>query len=458
MMAPFRALRWERCYYPGIHSYYLYGAITVFTVAGVAPTCMGGSWMWLISMVPAALLTAILGCLSDGRHLTGSVYLVALEVCLVALGLLRLIPTTYSLLPLPLLFVYSAAAYACALRMPNLGGRASTLAMLLLIGAVPLVAYALLESSVAADPDVLVSSVSAVVDDIASSATATLSAPTAFPVQTNSAVCNVIRAVAAPLAALVNCDRSLPARLRRDADTNGSFGSLMHDSGAGKRSYTPYYSDIFEFTDISPEYFGGAAGGASMTPGRGTIAAIGLDDSSPPRPYVYLIYDAAYAPSAVARLYASEPERQHDHHVCTRVEAQQRHDGSNIPFDIIEGHYWTDAVFLPAVGDPNLPPTTSCPRALRGLDWDAARRIARSGGGYLDAKPPPQRYRPPRRPHTPTKKKRNRRSKPPKTGGAARAPTLKTGGAPLLKTGGAPRARSMPRSATPSPMLQSLDS
>jgi hypothetical protein len=312
-----------------------------------------------------------------------------MECAFVLLGLLRYLPTFCALLPLPLLFVYSVTAYAHALRMPRICGSVRVLALLLLLGVVPVVAYHVLESTLAPVSEGIASSVAA-----AASAAITLPPPSSYPVQSASAACAAVRAAALPLAALVNCDRSLTAKLKNDTMLNGSFGSLMHDSGAGKRSYSPYYNDFFEWTDISNAFFGGAAGGSSITPARGTMACIGLDHSSPPRPYVYLVYDSAYAPSAVARLYASEPERLLDNHVCTRTLCQQRSDGASIPLDVIAGHYWTDAVILPARGDPVLlstlhfclPSLLAWPRlggcsAYCHLRWRLPRRLACSKEG-----------------------------------------------------------------------------
>ena len=106
--------------------------------------------------------------------------------------------------------------------------------------------------------------------------------PASHPVRSTSAACRVVRSASSNLAALVNCDRTLNARLLEDKRLNGSFGSLMHDSGAGLSSYSPYHDDFLYFTDISPAFFGGAAGGSSVSPARGVIAAVGLDDSAPP--------------------------------------------------------------------------------------------------------------------------------------------------------------------------------
>ena len=359
--------------------------------AGALSVAGGCSRLWLLALLPAAAASFLLRRLSDRGCIAGSVAVVSTTAAMVTLALLRMVPTSYALLPLPLLAVYSVAAYKHAERMPRIAGSARAVALLILLGIVPIVAYAYLEATPA--PAVLsaVSEAAAAAVEVTASVTGAALPSPAYPIQSTSTACRIVRAVAAPLAALVNCDRTLSSRLRQGKLLNGSFASLMHDSGAGLHSYSPFHSDFWAFTDISASYFGGAAGGSSVSPARGTIACVGLDDSSPPRPYVYLIFDAAYAPTAVTRLFASEPERLRGHHVCTQAECQLRADGARLPFDIISGHYWTDAVIIPPVDDPTLPPTSACPPALRNVDWTVARHIAASGGGYIDGSPAEKR-------------------------------------------------------------------
>jgi hypothetical protein len=240
---------------------------------------------------------------------------------MVDLALLRWVPTNYALLPLPLLAVYSVAAYSYTERMPCVGCSARAVALLILLGVVPTVAYAYLDVVPAPIIVDVLSDVASAAADVTASVSAAALPPSTYHIQRMPTAYRAVRALAAPLAALVNCDcsLSLSARLRKDKMLNGSFASLMHDSGAGLHSYFPFHTDFYTFTDVSASYFGGAAGGSSVSPARGTIACIGLDDSSPPRPYVYLICDAAYAPSAVTRLFASEPERLRGHHIYTRA-------------------------------------------------------------------------------------------------------------------------------------------
>ena len=117
---------------------------------------------------------------------------------------------------------------------------------------------------------------------------------------------------------------------------------------------------------------------------------VALDDED--RPYVYRLHGVSYAPSAMTRLLASEPERLLGHHLRTDAPtstglAQLRADGATIPFVVEGGHYWTTAVVLPPSGSPNLPRGSVCPPALRGVDWSEARRVAANGGGYIGISP-----------------------------------------------------------------------
>ena len=63
-----------------------------------------------------------------------------------------------------------------------------------------------------------------------------------------SSFCRVLDGVSSRAAAIVNCDHSLPAVLRNERRTNGDYVSTMHDSGGGKRSMTPFYSDFSRIT------------------------------------------------------------------------------------------------------------------------------------------------------------------------------------------------------------------
>jgi hypothetical protein len=194
----------------------------------------------------------------------------------------------------------------------------------------------------------------------------------------------------AVVGALIDRDASLPPALRANTALNGAYVSWMHDNGAGNHSYSPYYSDFDYFTDFTVKFFGGIAGGASTSPARGTVTMVALDDAN--RPYVYQLHNVSYAPAAMTRLLAAEPERLLGHHMRTDAPtatglAQMRADGAAIPFVVSGGHYWTNAVVLPPNGAPALPSGSICPRALRGIDWAAARAIAKDGGGYVDAHP-----------------------------------------------------------------------
>jgi hypothetical protein len=150
----------------------------------------------------------------------------------------------------------------------------------------------------------------------------------------------------------------------------------MHDSGGGKRSMTPFYSDFSRFTTTTSNSFGGITGGSSSSPDGGVVDYVSLDNDG--RVYVYSDHDVMYSPSVMIRMYASEPARQLGHHVCTKRLVQERADGANIPFAIEHDHYWTNAVVLPAGRDPVLSPSSTCLPALRNVGWRWLARWRRS--------------------------------------------------------------------------------
>jgi hypothetical protein len=123
----------------------------------------------------------------------------------------------------------------------------------------------------------------------------------------------------------------------------------MHDSGGGKRSMTPFYSDFSRITSTRSNSFGGITGGSSSSPGAGVVDYVSLDHEG--RVYVYSDHDVMYSPSAMIRMYASEPARQKGHHVCTTRLVQERCDGAIIPFTTEHDHYWANAVVLPVPGE-----------------------------------------------------------------------------------------------------------
>ena len=131
------------------------------------------------------------------------------------------------------------------------------------------------------------------------------------------------------LASVVNCDHSLPQRLKAAYAREGSYSEWMHDSGAGKTHISPFYSDFAEFTSITPAFFGGIGGGSSMSPASDRVDIVQLDVDG--RPYVYSLPDVRYSPGCVERLFACEPERELGHHVRSDLMAQLRADGASIP-------------------------------------------------------------------------------------------------------------------------------
>jgi hypothetical protein len=64
--------------------------------------------------------------------------------------------------------------------------------------------------------------------------------------------------------------------------------------------------------------------------------------------------------------------------------AQLRADGTSIPFEIADGHWWTHGVVLPAQSQPVLPQPSRAHASLRNIDRSIARAIANAGGGYID--------------------------------------------------------------------------
>jgi hypothetical protein len=93
----------------------------------------------------------------------------------------------------------------------------------------------------------------------------------------------------------MNCDHSLPAVLRQERRTNGDYISKMHESGGGKRSMTPFYSDFSRFTTTTSTSFGGGiTGGSSSSPGGGVVDYVSLDAGG--RVCVYSDHDVMYSP------------------------------------------------------------------------------------------------------------------------------------------------------------------
>jgi hypothetical protein len=64
--------------------------------------------------------------------------------------------------------------------------------------------------------------------------------------------------------------------------------------------------------------------------------------------------------------------------------AQVRADGTSIPFEIADGHWWTHGVVLPARSQPILPQSSRAHASLRNIDWNVARTVASNGGGFID--------------------------------------------------------------------------
>jgi hypothetical protein len=88
---------------------------------------------------------------------------------------------------------------------------------------------------------------------------------------------------------------------------------------------TPFYSDFSRITSTRSNSFGGITGGSSSSPGAGVVDYVSLDNDG--RVCIYSDHDVMYSPSAMIRMYASEPARQKGHHVCTKRLVQERADG-----------------------------------------------------------------------------------------------------------------------------------
>ena len=76
-------------------------------LAGVSVISVAGrcSSLWILALLPAAAASHVLHRLTDRGCLVGSLTVISAAATMVALALLRWVPTTYALLPMPLLAV-----------------------------------------------------------------------------------------------------------------------------------------------------------------------------------------------------------------------------------------------------------------------------------------------------------------------------------------------------------------
>ena len=359
---------------------YLWCTALLLLLSVMVPLCAGWATKCCLAFPPAVLAASVLYVRAPATTIPGSASLVLIQTLLVLGRMLGVVRIDVYLLPLPILIVFSAAAYSSARRLPPMGASCRAVAALVLLGLLPSVLPQV--TMPVAGVSILPLHRNASVSHRGIVTTDQVTPPGAA----------VQWAPDDPLlvGALTNNDSFLPPALRACTSLNGACTSWMHDNGAGNHSYTPYFSDFEYFTEFTPTFFGGIAGGASSSPGRGTVTMVALDDEG--RPYVYRQHGVSYAPSAMTRLLASEPERLLGHHLRTDAPtstglAQLRADGATIPFVVEGGHYWTTAVVLPPSGSPNLPRGSVCPPALRGVDWSEARRVAANGGGYIGISP-----------------------------------------------------------------------
>ena len=208
----------------------------------------------------------------------------------------------------------------------------------------------------------------------------------AFNHSIRASVCRAVDAVS-PAAAtnILNCDHTLSEVMRTPFQQDGHWCSFMVDSGAGKRSLSPFYTDFAQFTANTARSFSGISGGTTSSPASGTVHLVALDEGC--RPYVYSLEDVMYAPGCSARLLATIPEAEKGHHYRSDLMVQTRADGALLPFNAHAGHWWTCGVVLPKDGDPILPASSDVPDQLRLINWTLARTIAARGGGYIDGRP-----------------------------------------------------------------------
>jgi hypothetical protein len=117
---------------------YWYCSSLLVTLSVLLPLCAEWQTEYCLAIPAAVIAATALFSRAPTTTLPGFVVLVVLQLSLVIGQLAGMVPDGASLLPMPVLIVYSVAAYPSARRLPPLGASCRALGVLILLGLLPL--------------------------------------------------------------------------------------------------------------------------------------------------------------------------------------------------------------------------------------------------------------------------------------------------------------------------------
>jgi hypothetical protein len=250
-------------------AHYFAASATMVGVSTTASLCAGlGGWI-SFSVAVASSLAATLAVQPLSPSIPGAAVTSAIQVSLLLLNVVHVLPSYILLMPMAPMVVYMGAAFLTARRLPLISTCFSTAVALLVLGLLP---------ELTSVPMMMIPELP------------TFASPQLHSIPYRSAqlqpsfACAAINSFSPTLASVVNCDHSLPQRLKASYGREGSYSEWMHDSGAGKTHISPLLLRLCRYTSLTPAFFGGIGGGSSMSPASGRVDMVQLDVDG--RPYV----------------------------------------------------------------------------------------------------------------------------------------------------------------------------
>jgi hypothetical protein len=116
---------------------YMWCTALLLLLSVMVPFCAGWATKCCLALPPAVLAASVLYVRAPATTIPGSASLVMIQALLIMCRMLGIVRMDVYLLPLPILIVFSTAAYSSARRLPPMGASCRAVAALVLLGLLP---------------------------------------------------------------------------------------------------------------------------------------------------------------------------------------------------------------------------------------------------------------------------------------------------------------------------------